>query len=57
MMSYLDLWPSSRDHLEQSSPESWVELSGLAKEHWVATEIVESSLPRDVGTVVRRSRP
>ena len=40
MMSYLDLWPSSRDHLEQSSPESWVELSGLAKEHWVATEIV-----------------
>ena len=40
MMSYLDLWESARAPLDRSRPESLVELSGLAKEHWVATEIV-----------------
>jgi hypothetical protein len=40
MMSYLDLWETARAPLDQSSPETWVELSGLAKEHWVRTEIV-----------------
>jgi hypothetical protein len=41
MFAYLDLWASARDHLEEASrPSRWVELSGLAKEPWVGSEIV-----------------
>lgn len=40
MMSYLDLWESARGTLESADPTKWVELSGLAKEPWVKSEIV-----------------